>query len=106
MSQSPAADRAVRPVACELYFLPAETRVPLKFGTETLTSVICARVRMTVEDRHGRHADGWGETPLNVQWVWPGELPYQTRLEALKQVCIDLTHAWSSFGVWGHPLEI
>ena len=28
-----------RPVAAELYLLPVTTRVPLKFGPETLTSV-------------------------------------------------------------------
>ena len=31
-----------------LYFIPVQTRVPLKFGPETLTSVICARVCVTV----------------------------------------------------------
>ncbi|SVD17753.1 uncharacterized protein METZ01_LOCUS370607, partial [marine metagenome] len=30
-------------LGAELHFLPVETRVPLKFGTETLTSVTCAR---------------------------------------------------------------
>ena len=26
---------------------------------------------------------GWGETPLNVQWVWPSAIPYGERLRAL-----------------------
>src|SRR2546423_3349153 len=106
MSNSLAIDRAVRPIACELYFLPVQTRVPLKFGLETLTTVTCARVRMTVQDLHGRRAEGWGETPLNVQWVWPSEVPYEARLEALKKLCVDLNRAWAQFDVWGHPLEI
>ena len=35
---------------CEtrLYFLPVQTRVPLKFGSETLTEVTCARVALRV----------------------------------------------------------
>ncbi|MEQ8836086.1 MAG: hypothetical protein RID07_04705 [Lacipirellulaceae bacterium] len=53
----------------ELYFLPVKTRVPLKFGTETLTSVTCARVQVEVADQHGNTATGWGEVPLSVQWV-------------------------------------
>ena len=61
----------VRPVAATLYFLPVEMRVPLKFGAETLGHVVCARVRLRVEDRNGRSAEGWGETPLSVAWVWP-----------------------------------
>ena len=31
--------RNVQPQSVELYFLPVETRVPLKFGPETLTNV-------------------------------------------------------------------
>jgi L-alanine-DL-glutamate epimerase-like enolase superfamily enzyme len=96
----------VRPVASELYFLPVQTRVPLKFGSETLTSVICARVKITVESRDGKRADGWGETPLSVQWVWPSELPYEARLNALKQLCVELNREWARFEFWGHPLEI
>ena len=58
----------------ELHFLPVETRVPLKFGTETLTSVTCARIQMRVRNAEGAEAVGWGETPLSVQWVWPSSL--------------------------------
>ena len=43
-----------------LYYLPVETRVPLKFGPETLSSVTCARVELTVADAAGRTAAGWG----------------------------------------------
>ncbi|HRZ57379.1 MAG TPA: hypothetical protein P5525_18220 [Candidatus Paceibacterota bacterium] len=57
----------IRVQSAELFFLPIATRVPLKFGPETLTSVTCARARVRVEDRHGRSAVGWGETPLSVQ---------------------------------------
>lgn len=46
-----------------LYFLPVTTRVPLKFGTETLTSVTCARVSVTVVDAHGHTAEGWEKHP-------------------------------------------
>ena len=96
----------VRIRGAELYFLPVETRIPLKFGTETLTSVTCARVRVVVEDRLGSLATGWGETPLSVQWVWPGNVPYSYRHDALKDFCEQLTSAWASFSFVGHPLEI
>ena len=61
----------IRTVGATLYFLPVKTRVPLKFGAETLTSVTCARAMVRVADQQGRTAAGWGETPLSVQWVWP-----------------------------------
>ena len=96
----------VRPESAALYFLPVATRVPLKFGPETLTHVTCARVRLTVSDGAGRVAEGWGETPLSVQWVWPSALPYQEREEALRQFCIALTKAWAQFDVSGHAMEV
>jgi L-alanine-DL-glutamate epimerase-like enolase superfamily enzyme len=96
----------VRVVGVELYFLPVETRTPLKFGTETLTSVTCARVRMIVADRAGRTMDGWGETPLSVQWAWPSSLPYSVRHEAMQEFCRVTAKAWVEFGEVGHALEV
>ena len=89
-----------------LFFLPLQTRVPLKFGTETVTSVTCARVGLTVASATGRTAEGWGETPLSVQWVWPSRLPYEPRHDALKEFCLLLTEAWADFDASGHAMEI
>ena len=95
----------VRVTEVALYFLPIETRVPLKFGPETLTSVTIARASVRVAGAAG-WATGWGETPLSVQWVWPSALPYEERHEALKAFSIRLAGAWSGFEVMGHPMEI
>ena len=96
----------VRVTGAELWFLPVTTRMPLKFGAETLTSVTCARVRLRVIGRDGRAGEGWGETPLSVQWVWPSSQPYAQRHEALKLFTSGLTRAWANWGDWGHPLEL
>jgi len=95
-----------RPVAARLHYLPVQTRVPLKFGHETLTSVTCARACLRVQGRDGRTAEGWGETPLSVQWVWPGDLSYESRHQALRDFCETLCHAWAKFDQFGHPLEV
>jgi L-alanine-DL-glutamate epimerase-like enolase superfamily enzyme len=96
----------IRVTGTTLWFLPVRTRVPLKFGPETLTSVTCARARVRVEDGQGRSAEGWGETPLSVQWVWPSPLGYETRHAALKSFCVGLARAWADFDVFGHPIEL
>ena len=49
---------------------------------------------------------GWGETPLNVQWVWPGSLTYAERLQALCDLTETIARAWPATGQPGHPLEI
>jgi len=94
------------PKGARLFYLPVETRVPLKFGPETLTCVTCARVCLDVEGANRRAASGWGETPLSVQWVWPSALSYEERHETLKRFCEWLAEAWSRFDYSGHPIEI
>ncbi|MGH2369048.1 MAG: hypothetical protein ACRDI2_12685, partial [Chloroflexota bacterium] len=96
----------VHPRHASLYFLPVQTRVPLKFGAETLTHVTCARVALEVEDAAGKRATGWGETPLSVQWVWPSALPYEERHAALKAFTGELAGAWAAFSERGHPIEV
>ena len=84
----------------------SQTRMPIKFGPETLSSVTCARVRMRVQSRDGRTAEGWGETPLSVQWGWPSTLPYEPRHAAMKHFCLALAKAWAHNSDFGHPVEI
>jgi L-alanine-DL-glutamate epimerase-like enolase superfamily enzyme len=96
----------VRVVAAELYLLPIRARIPLKFGAEMTTLVTCARVRATIANRQGEQAEGWGETPLSVEWVWPSKLSYAVRNEALLQFCLEVAAAWVDFGEYGHALEV
>jgi len=92
--------------SASLSLLPVETRVPLKFGEQILTNVVCLRVRLTVCDKSGRTAEGWGETPLSVQWAWPSDTTYQQRLDSLISFCKNLETAWPAFEGIGHPIEI
>lgn len=90
----------------KLYFLPVKTRIPLKFGPEVLTNVTCARVCVQVENGQGKLSEGWGETPLSVQWVWPGSLSYEVRENALKSFCMIIAKNLEKFNCQGHPMEI
>ena len=90
----------------ELWFLPVELRVPLKFGAQVVERVTCARVRVEVEDARGQRAGGWGETPLSVAWVWPSALAWEEREERLKELCATLAGELADFGESGHPLEL
>lgn len=96
----------VKVCGVELYFLPTQMRVPMKFGKETIDSVTCVRVKITVEDTNGKRAVGWGETPLSVTWVWPAELSYGERYNRLSQFCRELSKELRYFEKAGHPIEI
>lgn len=93
-------------VSSEVFFLPVEFRVPLKFGSETTTRVDCLRTRIRVKNRWGQAAEGWGETPLSVSWVWPGKLSVAERARRMKDFSMRLAKLLVDFDVQGHPMEI
>jgi L-alanine-DL-glutamate epimerase-like enolase superfamily enzyme len=90
----------------ELFFLPTRMRVPLKFGAQVVAGAICARVRVRVEDRQGRSAEGWGETPLSVAWVWPSPLSWDERESRMQEFTVRLAEELVKFGEFGHPMDL
>lgn len=96
----------IQVIGARVWFLPVVNRVPLKFGAETVTSVTCARVRVRVRNRAGQTAEGWGETPLSVSWVWPSTKTYESRHDILKAFVARIAEAWSIFPSLGHAFEI
>jgi len=97
---------SVRVVDASLYFLPVKMRVPLKFGSQVLTKVDCARACVKIEGPNGKTAVGWGETPLSVGWVWPSDIEYAERESALQKFTETLTRELITFPTQGHALEI
>ncbi len=100
------ADKSATIREISLYFIPIEMRVPLKFGNQVLDSVTCARAKVTLEGVDGSTSVGWGETPLAVAWVWPSELGYEDRHEALKTFTLQLAGGLEKTTASGHPIEI
>lgn len=96
----------VRVTAAEVFFIPVTMRVPLKFGPETVTSVVCLRVRVTVTGQDGKTAQGWGETPLSVSWVWPSTLSVAVRAQRMQDFSKLLAERLVASGFSGHPMEI
>lgn len=96
----------VRVTAAEVFFIPVTMRVPLKFGPETVTNVVCLRVRVTVADKDGKTAQGWGETPLSVSWVWPSTLSVAVRAQRMQDFSTLLAERLVATGLSGHPMEI
>lgn len=96
----------IRVTSASVHFLPVTMRVPLKFGPETVTSVSCLRVKVEVTDRSGSSAEGWGETPLSVSWVWPSTLGVGERLRRMEEFSRKLAKELVSCGLEGHPMEI
>lgn len=96
----------IRLKKADLYFLPVRLRVPLKFGNQVLTQVTCARVRVEVTGRDGQCAQGWGETPLSVGWVWPSTVDFHAREHELLEFCRKIARDITEMDQAGHPMEI
>ncbi|MGB7329301.1 MAG: enolase C-terminal domain-like protein [Rubripirellula sp.] len=97
----------VRVDSVKIHYLPVRMRMPLKFGPESVSSVTCARVAVTVVGADGKTATGWGETPLSVTWAWPSAtMSYADRYQAMTEFCGQLAAAWQSESSTGHALEI
>jgi len=96
----------IRVTSASVYFLPVTMRVPLKFGPETVTNAVCLRVKVRVADRSGREAEGWGETPLSVSWVWPSTLSVADRARRMEEFSVLLAKHLVESGFEGHPMEL
>ncbi len=97
----------IRVTATAVHFLPIKLRVPLKFGPETTTEVICLRARVTVADGSGREAEGWGETPLAVSWTWPTpNVTVAERTRRMQVFSVRLAARLAQHEGQGHPMEI
>ncbi len=96
----------IRVRAAMPYYLPVKTRVPLKFGAQVVERALCARVKVRVEDAAGRSAEGWGETPLSVAWVWPSSLSWDERESRMRAFCDRLAREVVASDAGGHPMEL
>lgn len=94
----------IREVA--LHFITVEMRMPLKFGNQVINSATCARARVVIEGTDGKTAEGWGETPLSVGWVWPSTLGYEDRLTAMKDFTLEIAKTLNDWREAGHPMEL
>jgi len=95
----------------ELYFIPVKTRLPLKFGSERVNGIECLRVRVDVRNQEESGGTGWGEVPLNVQWLWPSELSSdkpsaEKRSEKLREFAGFLARQIIGWNLKGHALNI
>lgn len=99
------AGRACRITGVRLYHLPVTNRVSYHFGTQTLNQVTCLRVALTVQRADGQRFEGWGETPLNLGWAWPGGDTH-LRLDTLNSLILEIGRCLVAFEAEGHPLEI
>ncbi|MCX5776348.1 MAG: hypothetical protein NTX32_01750 [Candidatus Firestonebacteria bacterium] len=100
-------DSDIKIVEVTPYFLPVKTRVPLKFGAVMLREVTYAQVKVTVENKKGAKASGWGAIPLSDFWAFPTKnidhlIKEKAMIEAVKGFCKIV----AGFKEYAHPVRI
>jgi L-alanine-DL-glutamate epimerase-like enolase superfamily enzyme len=82
-------------------------RSPIKFGGRVVTDAVLLNVRLRVETRDGRCAEGLGSMPVGNVWAWPSAqlAPPQT-LQAMLALGEKFAEAARQYRGTGHPLDL
>ena len=91
----------------EPYFSDEKAREPLKFGAQVMDKVTFCHVRVRVENRQGKIADGWGAIFLSDFWAFPTpRIEHETRDVVMRRVTQTLCKRLADYKTWAHPLDI
>ncbi len=91
----------------QTFYEPHRARTPLKFGGVVVESVLFCRVRLTVENRRGDVADGWGGIFLMDFWGWPDPaLSHEDKQQAMQEVTEGFLQAVCDYPQYAHPIAI
>ena len=82
-------------------------RTPLKFGGVPTDHCVLLNVRVRVETRDGKTAEGFGSMPLGNVWAFPPRfVPFDQSLEAMKRLAMRMVKTASDCKVCAHPIDL
>ncbi len=82
-------------------------RTPLKFGGVPTDRCVLFNVRMRVQTRAGKEAEGKGSMPLGNVWAFPPRYaPFDQSLTAMKKLAELAVRATQDCTLCAHPLEL
>lgn len=82
-------------------------RTPLKFGGTVVDRVTVLNVRVTVRNRAGKTAHGFGSMPLGNVWSFPSKtLTYDQTLAAMRELAGKVRKITADCKEYGHPVEL
>ena len=82
-------------------------RTPLKFGGVPTDHCVLFNVRMQVQTRDGKAAEGKGSMPLGNVWAFPPRyVPFDQSLAAMKKLAELAVDATQDCELCAHPLEL
>lgn len=100
-------DSDIKIIEVRPYFIDTKCRVPLKFGAAVVERLTFCRTRVTVRNRAGLEADGWGGIFLMDSWCFPtAAIPHEKKDAAMKEMVTRFARLFESHDGYAHPVDI
>ncbi len=97
----------IRIVDIQLALEKVPFRTPLKFGGRVMDGFTLIDVDVVVENRHGKHANGFGSMPAAAVWAWPSNtVEVEQATNAMIELAKEAVRLFEAYPEYGHPLEI
>lgn len=97
----------IRIVDVATYQVNVTCRTPLKFGAVVVDELPIGYARVTVENRAGKAATGWGAMFLMDLWAWPvSKASHEAKNAAMCELFDAYGHWLKGFKEFAHPIEI
>jgi hypothetical protein len=97
----------VKIVDVQTFKVMTRCRTPLKFGAVVVDELPIGYARVTVENRSGKRATGWGAMFLMDLWAWPVSLAsHAVKNEVMRSLLDAYAQTLVDYGEYGHPIEI
>ncbi|HEU0163650.1 MAG TPA: enolase C-terminal domain-like protein [Thermomicrobiales bacterium] len=101
-----AGSRAVRIISVAPFFSTEWPSGVFAFGNAAAADLTLAHVRVEVEDRAGRTAEGWGAIFLDHAWAFPGDdLSDEAKDQIMRAIIGMAGNRLIADGDYGHPLD-
>ncbi len=91
----------------EVAFEDFKYRAPYKFGGTAVDRVTLLNVTVQITTPAGKTATGFGSMPLGNVWSFPSKtMPYDTTLNAMRELARRIGRITGGFRGFAHPVEI
>ncbi len=97
----------IRIVETSTFLVATRCRTPLKFGAVVVEDLPIGYARVTVENRAGAVATGWGAMFLMDLWAWPvSNAPHEAKNWAMCELLDAYGRLLADVAGFAHPIQI